>query len=300
MIFNVGGVSYSVDKKLTKIWEVNSLEKLKKRNSDKNYIIDGRERVGKSLFAIQQMGVIEPEIFNDTETFLSRICFTAEQFNKAAREIKNGVVLFDEAFRGLSSRAALSKVNKMIVQTLMEMGQNNNTTFIALPSIFLLDIYPAMLRSDMLFHIKEDVKRRNCRTFKIYNRADKNVIYQLGIRKGWKYSISSKFSGRFFNKFPGGEKFEQAYLKKKMEVFTDESKYSQKIDETTYKYKIQRSKLIKFIYEHPELYNNKKKSHVKTSILLKEVGVDMSSSQISRILIEENEQKPAEQPPTPL
>jgi len=283
MITEVGGVSYSVDKKLAKIWEVNSLERLKKENSDRVYIVDGRERVGKSLFTIQQMGLIEPGIFKDAKTFISRICFTPEQFNKAARETRNGVVIFDEAFRGLSSRSALSKINKIIVQTLMEMGQNNNIIFIVLPSIFLLDIYPAMLRSDMLFHLQHDRKNKKLRTFKIYNRADKNTIYQLGIRKGWKYSIGSKFLGRFYNKFPGGKEFEDIYLAEKLKVFANVGLIEDKLDERTIKFENQRNILFNILYEHPEWYNSKRKSFRKCSTWLATNQIHISRSALSEI-----------------
>jgi len=208
---------YHIGNSLVNLWERNSLHNMKKKNSDRVYIVDGRERIGKSIWTIQQMCAIEPGLLESPEKLVSRICFTPEEFNKVARETKNGVFAFDEAFRGLSSRSAMSKINKKIVQTLMEMGQNNNIAFIVLPSIFLLDIYPAMLRSDGLFHIHENKKARR-RVFTGYNRKDKNQIYQIGLRRGWTYPFSSPFKDCFSPKFPGGEEFEKAYLHKKAEA----------------------------------------------------------------------------------
>jgi len=216
----IKGKTYHVDNKLIRMWSNNSLERMKKKNSDRVYIVDGRERSGKSTFAIQQMGFLDPEAFETPEKMCSRIVFDAEQFHEAVRNTKNGVVIFDEAFRGFSSRAALSKVNKLLIQTLMEMGQNNNIVFIVLPSVFMLDMYPAMLRSDGLFHISED-PRTNLRKFEGYNRRDKNKIYQTGARKGWGYGVKNKFKGRFGGKFPGGDEFRKAYDKKKMEAFNN-------------------------------------------------------------------------------
>jgi len=211
MVVTVRDTSYHADKKLLHIWNNNSLEKLKKQNSDRAYIVDGRERIGKTTFAIQQMGFLDEKAFKDKKTFLSRICFTPDDFNRAVRETKNGVIIFDEAFRGLSSRSALSKVNKSIIQTLMEMGQNNNIVFIVLPTIFLLDIYPAMLRSDGLFHITQDKKNPKKRVWNGFSRDDKNQIFKTGIKKGWKYTKSTLFKGRFFKKIP----YEKEYLEKK-------------------------------------------------------------------------------------
>ena len=208
---------YHVDKKLKRLWEKNSLEVMKKKNSDRVHIVDGREGSGKSYWTIQQACYIEPSLLESPEKLVSRICFSPEEFREIIRETKNGVIIFDEAFRGFSSRAAMSRINKILVQTLMEMRQNNNIVFIVLPSFFLLDIYPAMLRSDILFNIYED-KKNNKRAFRGYNRKDKNSIYQIGLKRGWTYPFDSHFKGRFYNKFPGGETFLDAYIKKKADA----------------------------------------------------------------------------------
>jgi len=221
---------YHVDKRLQRHWFRHSLKVMKQKNVDRVYIVDGRERIGKSSFAIQQMCFLEPELLEDKEEFIKRICFTAEEFNKVVRETQNGVVVFDEAFRGLSSRASLSKINKKLIQTLMEMGLNNNIVFIVLPSIFLLDIYPALLRSDGLFHIIEDKKTKR-RAFYCYNRSDKNKLWQKGARKGWYYP-NPKMRGRFYGIFPQSEKYKEfgdIYDKKKQDVFKREEEEEQKI-----------------------------------------------------------------------
>lgn len=282
-IHEVNGISYHVDNKLMKLWERNSLEKLKKHNTDRVYDVDGRERSGKTTWAVQQMGVLDKNAFKDVKTFLSRIPFTPEEFNEAARSVKNGVIIFDEAFRGFSSRAALSKTNKMLIQTLMEMGQNNNVVFILLPSFFLLDIYPAMLRSDGLFHIAHDA-RTNLRKFLGYNRKDKNKIYQIGTKKGWGYPIKTLFRGRFTKKFPGGKEFEKAYLKKKLEALksitgelmkVEESKYKGMIKSYQYLLKVEYglgalkqeelNKKYDIPYAHSQINTNIREIHAKTA-----------------------------------
>lgn len=205
---------YYLSPQLKLLWDKTSLEKMKKKNMDRVYIVDGRERLGKSTFAFQQGAYIDKKILSSPEEFCSRVCFTPEDFHEAVKNTKNGVIFFDEAFRGLSSRSAMSKVNKLIIQTLMEMGQHNNIVFIILPSVFMLDVYPAMLRSDGLFNIFED-RKSGKRCWRGYNRRDKNQIYQIGIRKGWNYFLPTRFRDWFFKKFPGGDEFEKAYLAKK-------------------------------------------------------------------------------------
>jgi len=270
----VGGVTFHVDHKLLSLWKRNSLSEVARLNIDKNYVVDGPERIGKSLWTIQQMAVLEPAIFESVEKFLSRVCFDWKDFNTACRTIRNGVIAFDEAFRGFSSRSALSKTNKQLIQTLMEMGQNNNIVFIVLPSFFLLDIYPAMLRSDGLFHIRQDKKTR-LRAFSGYGREDKNKIYQQGIRNGWGYHIRTQFIGRFSNKFPGGEKFRKAYETKKRKSMEDITKNIMP-EETESKYMIQRNLLLQKKWE--ELKSLRKTAEWSTS-----AGVTLSYARLSEI-----------------
>lgn len=241
-LWEVGETSYHVSNFLLNHWKKNSLKIMKKQNSDRVYIVDGRERIGKSTFVFQQMGVIEPELFETPEKFLNRVCIDAFEFNKVARETKNGVVAFDEGFRGFSSRAALSKTNRILIQTLMEMGQNNNILFIVLPSVFLLDVYPALIRSDGLFHIRTDKKSKK-RCWDGYNRGDKNQIYKEGARKGWRYK-RTLFRGNFYSKFAGGKAFEKEYLDKKQKAFAEISKEMMKPDIKKDEY-FQRNELIK-------------------------------------------------------
>lgn len=268
---DVKGSTYHVDYKLEFLWNKNTLQKMKKRNTDRVYIVDGRERSGKSTFAIQQMGFLDPEAFSSPKEFVSRICFSPEQFNEACRNTENGVIVFDEAFRGLSSRAALSKTNKMIIQTLMEMGQRNNIVFIVLPSVFMLDTYPAILRSDGLFHISED-SRTSRRKFEGFSRSAKNKIYKEGAKKGWNYNQKTRFNGRFGAKFPGGEEYQQAYLKKKLDTFrgTDAAKLIEEED---------KNYLHKCIFAYKWLEGMKKPGKRKykkmSEIILKEFKQDI-------------------------
>ena len=202
-------LSYHIDPKIKVKWDTLRQGKLQKKDEDRCYIVDGRERVGKSLFALQQAKYLDPT-FN-----IDRICFTPEEFLEQIRNAPEGsCVIFDEAFRGLSSKGSQSKINKQIVQAMMEMGQRNLIIFIVLPTIFLLELYAAVLRSNALFHISKK-KGANARSFKMYSHKKKAKLYQLGIRKGWEYKVYTAFMGRFPNKYPGGKKFELKYREKK-------------------------------------------------------------------------------------
>lgn len=215
-------VNYYISKQLTKKWDRISSGQLAEADEDRVYVVDGRERSGKSVFTLQQAYYIDRTIVSPEEA-RKRIVFTAENFLKAVRETQSTkketkVIIFDEAFRGLSSRSMMSRTNKAIIQALMEMGQKNLVVFIVLPSFFMLDLYPAMLRSNALFHIKKDKRNPKLRTFHVFNYTKKSLLYQIGVRKGWQYKVYTKFKDRFFNKYPTGDEFEKLYRQLKVEA----------------------------------------------------------------------------------
>lgn len=231
-IVDVGGEEYYINKKLKNNWDKIKNGKLKKKGEDRVYIVDGRERSGKSTFAAQQAAYIDPTIIKNP----ARITYSVEETLKAIRETESDekitkVIWWDEAFRGLSSKSAISKANKRLVQALMEMGEKNLVLFIVSPSFFLLEMYAAILRSNTLFHIIKD-KKTSKRFFRAFDYNRKAILYQKGIKKGWSYNIKIPKSNKdwFFDKWPGGEEFKQRYLSKKRKAIrsADDEDKSQK------------------------------------------------------------------------
>jgi len=246
----------------------------------KLYVTDNwmvTHNTGKSLFTIQQAAYIDETILDDADgKVLPRICFTPEETLHAIRTSKSTkdkttVIIFDEAFRGLSSKSALSKTNKHIVQAMMEMRQNNLVLFIVTPSFFLLEMYPAILRSNALFHIGKS-KSSKKRFFKAFNYRKKAKIYQIGIRKGWGYPQSTGFMGNFYNKYPGGDEFEARYRKKKFDFLIN----NETNEEEEGRFKIQRNLMI---------YNMKNKGMKQKEIVLelKKSGIDIKQPTIAKI-----------------
>jgi len=199
-------ISYHIDKKLQKRWDKLKDGQLVKKDEDRVYIVDGRERMGKSVFTLQQAKYINPDFCVDD------VCFTPEEFLTKIRTAEKGsVIVFDEAFRGLSSKGTQSRVNKKIVQAMMEMGQRNLVVFIVLPTFFLLELYAAVLRSHALFHIYKDTQGK--RAFRIYNYQKKSLLYRVGKKKGLSYAYPKVIvRGKFFNTYGIDE---NTYRKKK-------------------------------------------------------------------------------------
>lgn len=277
-IVKVREQKYHMGDGLIKKW--NSLKdgKLKKYDEDRFYVADGHEGAGKSLFIIQQAAYIDETILDDEDgKVLPRICFTVNEFLDAVKNTRSTkertkCVIFDEAFRGMSSKAALGKINKKVVEALMEARQNNLIVFIVSPSFYLLEFYPAVLRSKALFHVVK-LKGRTDRYVRIFNYKKKALLYQIGVRKGWGYPLKTKTKVRFFNIYPGGEEFEKRYRKKKRDSFSEEDNEQTK----EHKWKTQRNAAIQLLKEDGKTYE-------EISKLMKEKNAGLGITQIGSIV----------------
>jgi hypothetical protein len=181
-------------------------------------------------------------------------------------------VIFDEAFRGMSSKSSLSGTNKKIVEALMEVRQNNLIVFIVSPSFYLLELYPAVLRSKALFHVVKE-KGTRLRYVRIFNYEKKAKLYQLGVRKAWGYPVKTRVKVRFFGAYPGGDEFEARYRKKKRDSLGSGEDLLKK----THKWKLQRNSAIKALHEGGKGYK-------EISELMIEAGTKIGVTQIGSII----------------
>jgi len=171
--------------------------------------VDGYEGSGKSVFTMQVACYV------DTTMTLDRIVFTPKDFQKAVLGAnKYQAVIYDEAYTGLSSRAAMSMVNRILVKMLAEIRQKNLFIFIVMPSFFDLDKYVALWRSRILFHVytADDFERGY---FAFYDIDKKKDLYIIG-KKFYSYKgVKPNFYGRFTNHYPIDE---AEYRKKKKNI----------------------------------------------------------------------------------
>lgn len=179
---------------------------------DRVYLIDGNEGSGKSLLALQ-IGM-----FLDPTLTLDRITFSGKKFSDAIDNAKkHQCIIFDEAFNGLGSGGAATKMNRLIIRKLMECRQRNLFIIIVLPTFFLLQRYAAIFRSKALFHVYTG-KRGERGRYRIYNEKNKKFLYING-KKYFSYAKPYiKKNYRFSNIYPLDE---AAYRKKKLEALRD-------------------------------------------------------------------------------
>jgi len=208
-------------------------DKVIRGDQDRIFVVDGKEGSGKSTLALQIAYHIDPTLT------LEDVVFNGDDLQKriryfAEKRIKNKCIIFDEAFNGLSSKAALSKINRQLVQLFMECRQLNLFIFIVLPSVFLLEKYVAIFRSHGLFHVfvsRKDVKRRY---YKIYNYKAKKYLFLRGQKMLDYGKPRIKKTYRFYSKYPPTvSKLE--YDQKKIKSFYEIEK-----KDIESKYKVQR------------------------------------------------------------
>jgi len=204
-------LSYHLNDRLRDNLDKKIIPSLLKKDKDCFLCVDGKEGAGKSTLALQIGKYVDPTLD------LSRVVFDAESFRQAIFKAKKGqVVIFDEAFTGLSSRAALSGINKTLVSLMMQMRQKNLMVIMVLPTFFMLDRYAALFRAKALIHVYENKGVRGY--FRLYNSKLKKLLYLAG-KKDYSYSskiVRTRFKGRFYGKFAlGDEAQEKKYRKKK-------------------------------------------------------------------------------------
>lgn len=216
---------YYISPQIKKVFD-NSEKAVREDEQDRVFLITGKEGSGKSLLARQFA------YYLDKDFSLDDICFTAEDVEKRIRGKKRyGVVILDEGNRGLSSRSALTGINKKLLSLIQEMRQLNLFFFICIPSVFLLERYLVLHRAYALFHTsiyKKDYKKRY---YMVYNQRNMKDLWING-HKFMSYSrpkIHKKF--RFYGKqIPSVSKEE--YDAKKLESFREEPNKKAE-DETT-------------------------------------------------------------------
>lgn len=178
-VFAETAEEYMLDGYLKSILDVAKAVILK--DWDMIFAVDGAEGSGKSVLAQQLAKYCDPTLT------LERIVFTPKELRQAIVNAQPGeAVVYDEAYTGLNSRAAMSIINRALVSMLAEIRQKNLFIFVVMPTFFDLDKYVALWRTRGLFHVYtgEDFERG---FVAFYNRDRKKDLYING-KKYYSYS----------------------------------------------------------------------------------------------------------------
>jgi len=240
-------IQYFIEDWIKKRFDNKILPDLHKKDKDCVIAIDGMEGSGKSTIGLQWCKYIDPD-FN-----LERVVFTPEEFRKAIYKAKKGqAIMFDEAFSGFSSRAALSGVNKTLISLMMQIRQKNLFIVIVLPTIFLLDKYISLFRTRVLIHVYENKGRRGF--FRVYSKDKKRQLIMDKKARTYSYGVRSKKKGRFYGVFALGDKEEEKrYRNKKVEALEQSEKNP--MTSSAIKYREQRDIMLYILLGYRKLEN---------------------------------------------
>jgi len=159
-------------------------------------ITDGRSGMGKTTISFQSGKYMTPDFD------LSNVHFTPESFTEALTHTKKGdTIIFDEAML-LSSRAALSQINRMIVIAMSMIRSKNLCIIFNVNSIFDLDRNLALSRADLLLHCYGDSLTDKGKFLAFFKGSDGiDRIKQLYIH-GKKYYSYGFPKSNFHSNFP--------------------------------------------------------------------------------------------------
>lgn len=246
---------------------LDEIKKVIKKDWDMVFIVDGREGSGKSVLA-QQCAKYVDETFD-----ITRIAFNSDEFiEQIGKAEKYQAVVYDEAYGGLSSRAAISEVNRSLVSMLAEIRQKNLFVFIVLPCFFELDKYAAIWRSCGLLHVYTGENFERGR-FTFYNYERKKDLYMVG-KKFYSYNRPPpNFRGSFVEGYAVDD---TEYRKKKLQSLETYKKKPETI--TRAAHRLQRNVGIKMLYEKgvtpKEIAKEMGLSHSGINALLREMGFE--------------------------
>lgn len=188
------------------------------KNTSAVIITDGRSGMGKTTLSIQKAFQLDPN-FN-----IDKIFYEPEDFLQGLERAEKGdCLIFDEAML-LSSRSALSQINKMIVQAMALIRSKQIFIIFCVNSLFDLDRNLALSRADVLIHVfGENLVDRG--HFSAYFKPKGNfeckikTLYLLG-KKMYSYSKPrSNFHGKFYKPFLVDEREYEARKQKAINKF---------------------------------------------------------------------------------
>jgi len=218
---------------------------------------------GKSTLAAQIAKSVDNTFTED------RMCLTPNEFTKKVNECNKQAIVYDEAFTGLASRRAMTQVNNLMVEMMMEMRKQNLFIILCLPSVFYLEKYVGLHRARGLLHCH--LQKGKPGFYNIYNQQQLKLLYLTGKQKMSYAFPKTSIRGKFFHKAPiDWEEYEGRKIKA-LKLKGEKGTMAQK-------WMGQRAALIALMYEE-----GRNQQHIAN--YLKEHGFDVDRATISKVLI---------------
>ncbi len=215
------------------------------------FIIDGIEGSGKSTLGFICSYYLNPNITIDNVAIDG-----ADALKKLEKLPDKSLLMVDEGALMFSSKDAMKKEQKKLMQVISVIRQKNMILIIVLPSYFELNRNLAIHRSRFMLHVycTADLERGR---FAYFGTKKKRWLYLLGRKNNWSYSKPrSDFIGKFQEFNPFGDEYKK--LKRRSLASTFKPDQSTRQDSLIG----QRNSLIKLIYKKEWLSQTKIAEHL--------------------------------------
>lgn len=157
---------------------------IKSKDFDAVILIDGMERAGKSLRAINC-----GQYLSDEQLTINNFCRGLKDTAKKMRELPDGsIIILDEGSQVFGSKDTMAKQVKALLKLMDVVGQKNFVFIICLPSFFDLNRQIAVRRSKFLFTVGVD-ENYNRGSMTCHGEESKKWLYIKG-KKTEDYSAS--------------------------------------------------------------------------------------------------------------
>jgi hypothetical protein len=249
--------------------KLDMINAIKKKKWDCVFIIDGKERAGKSTLGFLCATYLDPNFS------LNQVASDAtDALGKLESLPDRSVMMIDEGSLMFSSKDAMKNEQKQLIKVLNVIGQKYMVLIIVMPCFFDVAKYIAVNRSRFLLHVYTS-KRLERGRFVYWGEQKKSKLYIYGKKNYNSYAYpQSDFKGRFYEYDPFGEEYLQLKRKSLFATFHDEGK-SAKPENIAYRKYLLRT--IKYLYFDHKLSQRK----IKADILH-----GMSDKELHDILIE--------------
>ena len=233
-------------------------------------IVDGRSGMGKTTLSFQ-VGLYMSENFD-----LTHVYFTPDEFLEGLSKADKGdTLIFDEAML-LSSRSALSAINRMIVIAMSMIRSKNLLIIFNVNSIFDLDRNLSLSRADLLLHCYGESLTDKGKFLSFFKGSDGiDRIKQLYIH-GKKYYSYGTPKANFSSTFSSYFVVDEGEYERRKQIGVDKFLKGSKLSENA-RYKEQRDKLLKIIHDIKQLPLRELEDFLKNN------GLNISYSGLSRV-----------------
>lgn len=227
------------------------------KNTSVVMIVDGRSGMGKTTLCNQMGRYCDPD-YDLHKIHYNPSCFLNGEENKIGlSQAKRGdFILFDEAML-ISSRAALSEINRMIVIAMSMIRSKNLIICFAVNSIFDIDRNLALSRADVLFNVYGDSLTDRGKVMAFFKGGDGRDRLKELYLLGKKFYDYGKPKSNFNTTFPSCFVVDEALYEIQKTRGVTEFLEGVGTKEMSYKASLVRDKLVLWVREnHPELTQN--------------------------------------------